>query len=454
MTKEKSPGAGRAVWDLLASVKLAVVVLIVLAIVSILGTILPQGQSPDLYKHEYGQAFAKFILAVRLNNVYASPWYLALLAALAVNLIVCSIERLPKAVKAAFDKPDPESLRVPKLKIRREIISPAKPEEALAQARARAKVLGGMMEADKGGGKTVIFAQSGGWSRLGAYIIHSAILILFAGGLMTGLVGFKGYVNILEGDTIDRIVLKKGREMALDFQVKLNKFTFNKYPDGSPKEWISDLIFIRDGKQVKKASVAVNSPASFGKITFYQSGYGEELGEWIELGLKRGDKEEVSLKVPRKGKVDVPELGRLSLARWSSNIRGIGPGARIKLEPVGGGEAEVFWVISRPPFQMRKSTTETFRLKGFDTLPYTGLQANYDPGVGFLWVGSIIMVLGLLIAFFWSHRRLYIEVCPHSQGTKITLAASTNRNKPALDKFFKDVCQDFQKPEAGKDGNK
>lgn len=456
MTNNKKAGPGRAVWDFLASVKLAVVLLIILAIASILGALpqgyLPQGQAPQVYQQLYGSAGAKFILAVGLDNVYTSPWYLTLLFGLALNLIVCSIERLPKAWKAAFNRPDPNKLRLPKLKTRREIILSSAPDRALDMARTTAKALGGMLEDSPGENKTVVFAQSGGWSRMGAYIIHLSILILFAGGMLTGLVGFKGFVNILEGDSADHIVLKRGQTRELGYTVTLDKFTYEQYPNGTPKIFRSDLTFTRDGKVFKKAAVEVNDPTTVDGITYYMSSYGEDLGQWLDLGLTRAGGVQSVVRLPVDKVVDIKDVGRLSLVNFRSNIRGVGPGAMLKLEKPGAAKPEVFWVITRPPFQMRKNAAEVFSLKDFDTRWYAGLQANYDPGVAFVWIGSILMTLGLIVAFFWSHRRLYIEVCPHSEGARVTLAASANRNKPGLDRYFETVCSQFEElsPKKGK----
>ena len=57
-----------------------------------------------------------------------------------------------------------------------------------------------------------LFSEKGRFSRLGVSITHLSILIILIGGIIGSLYGFKGYVNILEGETIDRILLRsKGR---------------------------------------------------------------------------------------------------------------------------------------------------------------------------------------------------------------------------------------------------
>ncbi|MEJ2691269.1 MAG: cytochrome c biogenesis protein ResB [Deltaproteobacteria bacterium] len=91
------PKTKNGIWRFFASVKLALTVLILLAAVSIIGTLIKQGQEPSYYVQEYGTNLARFFQALDITNMYRSWWFSALLCLFAVNLIVCSIERfLPR----------------------------------------------------------------------------------------------------------------------------------------------------------------------------------------------------------------------------------------------------------------------------------------------------------------------------------------------------------------------
>ncbi len=436
----------RSVWKFLASAKLAIALLVILAVASILGTLLPQGEPASTYFEHFRPAVAKLILAAQLDHLYTSVWYLALLFGLALNLIVCSLDRFPKTWKMIRRSPDPDGLHLPKLSLRREIYTGLSPEAVMEAARRAAKSLGPPVEGKAGANseKTIFFAQSGGWSRLGAYVIHLSLLILFAAGMITGLAGFKGFVTIHEGEAVDALVLKGGREVPLGFTVRLDKFTFERYPNGAPKTYRSDLTFIVDGKEVRKAAVEVNDPVTFGRITFYQSTYGQSLGEWIEIAILPDGGQKRIVRLPMEGETEVPGLGRVSVLGFASNFRNIGPTARLEIKPGDGGKPKTYFVFTREPFQMPRQEGQTLSLAGFDSKYYTGLQANYDPGVGLLWAGSILMLVGLLVAFFWSHRRLWVEVCPHKNGARITLAASANRNRPAMERRFEVICQELE----------
>ncbi|MBW2618596.1 MAG: cytochrome c biogenesis protein ResB [Deltaproteobacteria bacterium] len=435
------PRAGGAVWGFFASVKLAIVLLIILAATAVIGTLLPQGKAAPFYLQHYPVPFAKIILAFQLDSLYSSFWFVGLLLALGANLVVCSLNRLPKVLKKIFTVPRPAELRLPNLKLKAEIISPLPPQAAVTKA---AQELGRLGRVVQGGGdnnseatgQTIFFVQSGRFTRLGAYVIHLSILTFFAAGLTTAIWGFKGFVNIYEGQSADSIVLRRGRVMDLDFQIRLDKFIFETYPGGAPKTYQSNLSFLKNGQVAGQAQVLVNRPATFDRLTFYQASYGQGLGRWLDLVVTFADGTERAVRLKAQGHEHVPGLGLLEIVDFSPNLKGIGPGARLSLTKPEASEAEVFWVISRPPYQMRQGAPEQIRMTGFDGRYYTGLQANYDPGVGFVWIGGILMLLGLGVTFFGNHRRYWLEISPCPEGSRIRLAGKTNRNQPAFERRF------------------
>jgi len=440
MTTNRS-GAGGAIWDFFASVKLAIVLLIILAAAAVIGTLLPQGEAAPFYFQHYPAPLSRLILAFQLDNLYSSYWFVGLLLALGVNLVVCSLKRLPKTLKKVLNPPRPDELRLPNLKLKAEIISPLPPQAAAAKAegelgRLGRVIQGGADDNSEAGGRTVLFVQSGRFTRLGAYVIHLAILTFFAAGLTTAVWGFKGFVNIYEGQSADSIVLRQGRVMDLDFQIRLDKFIFETYPGGAPKTYQSNLSFLKNGQVAGQAQVLVNRPAAFEDLTFYQTSYGQGLGQWLDLVVTFADGTKRTARLKAQGHEHVPRLGRLEIVDFTPNLKGIGPGVRLSLMRPGAEEAEVFWVISRPPYQMRRGAPEQIRMTGFDGRYYTGLQANYDPGVGFVWIGGILMLLGLAVTFFGNHRRYWLEISPCPEGSRIRLAGKANRNQPAFERRF------------------
>ena len=95
MTKKKK----NPVWAFFASVKLALFLLFILAGTSIIGTIIPQNKPAGFYVDQYGQRLADLMQTMAIPDMYNSWWFLSLLGIFSLNLIVCSLERIPNVIR-------------------------------------------------------------------------------------------------------------------------------------------------------------------------------------------------------------------------------------------------------------------------------------------------------------------------------------------------------------------
>ncbi|HDZ84445.1 MAG TPA: hypothetical protein ENH45_04420, partial [Nitrospirae bacterium] len=154
MEKEKKD-IFESIWSLLASVKLAISLLIMLAATSIVGTIVEQNAEPaqniKLLAKFFGDSFAPTVYNIFAKlgfmDMYDSWWFLGLLALFGINLIVCSLERFPKTWKLvqAVQRPMSESV-LKSLPVKKELkikttLSVAKDEFFNALTASRYRVL-------------------------------------------------------------------------------------------------------------------------------------------------------------------------------------------------------------------------------------------------------------------------------------------------------------------------
>src|SRR5512145_502353 len=87
------------VWKFFTSLKLAITVIIILAVGSILGTIVEQNQPLEKYRQVYGDGTIRLFDAAGLFDMYHSWWFLLLLVLFTVNLACCTLDRLPRVVR-------------------------------------------------------------------------------------------------------------------------------------------------------------------------------------------------------------------------------------------------------------------------------------------------------------------------------------------------------------------
>ena len=214
-------------WDFLCSLKLAVITLILLAATSIIGTIIEQNKSPQEYIQKYGEAQYRLFEALNFTDMYHSVWFIGLLWLFSLNLTFCSIKRFPrvwKTVKEPLLIPSEAHYR--SLSNREEIVSSLPADQVVSR-------LSGFLEKKFAKPRAVseederihIYAEKMPWARFGVYVTHASILIIFFGAIIGNTMGYKAYVNIMEGTSVDK-VWPRGGQQPLDpgFSVPCDNF--------------------------------------------------------------------------------------------------------------------------------------------------------------------------------------------------------------------------------------
>ncbi len=435
--------------NFLSSVKLTVVLLIVLAVLSVVGTVIPQQEPAGLYERMYGEGTASLFRSLGFTNMYASPLFVALLGFLGANLVVCSLDRLPKTWKLVRNRPSLNPREYKQMPYRREqFVKLRNPEwrKSLSNVLGR---LGKVQEKEFDGG-IVYFANRTPWVRLGVYVVHSSILLLFVGGIIGAVWGFKGHINILEGETVDHIDVRGRHEpKPLDFQIRCDDFNVEFYDTGAPKEFRSDLTFLEGGKEALSSPLRVNHPVTFGGITFYQSSYGSTLGGEVVFELVDNQTGETyTVKGPASDDFSLPgDQGGFRIIDFQNNLvsRGMSFGPGVFVHLMGTGErTPPFWVLQKfPQLDQRRGGKYTFALKSFQEVYYTGLQANRDPGVALVYLGFILMLIGFPVTFFMSHRMIWLQVGSTGKNLKVILAGTAHRNRLAFSKSMDGLWEEI-----------
>ncbi|MEW5914514.1 MAG: cytochrome c biogenesis protein ResB [Thermodesulfobacteriota bacterium] len=429
----QSSSFGQAIWNFFSSVKLSFSLLLILALTSIAGTLIPQKEAASVYLRAFGEAGWRLVQALGLNDMYHAAWFRLILAALAVNLVICSLNRLPTTFKLM--RRDPEEDLASMRKPRQRFTLPGAPSENLAAAEKALTRVGRVQQGQTPQG-LVLFAQKGAWSRLGVYVVHLSVLVILAGALVGNFLGFAGSVNIEQGQTVDHIILDSRQPKKLDFALRLNKFTISYYPSGMPSEYRSEVTFLKNGQPVKSASLIVNDPAEFQGIDFYQASYGESLN--LKVSYQKGDKT-LEAVLSNQHWRQLPDGAYAAVADYRKSIKMgdkySGPFARIVYQGQQG-ESQSFNAF-KPGAGMPSAGPISFAILGASSVPYSGLQVKYDPGVWFIWVGCTLMVIGFFMAFYFAHRKVWVRLSPTEQGrTRVELAGGTNKNRPGLTRLL------------------
>jgi cytochrome c biogenesis protein len=77
----------------------------------------------------------------------------------------------------------------------------------------------------------------------------------------------------------------------------------------------------------------------------------------------------------------------------------------------------------------------------------TGLQVAKDPGVWTVYIGCFMMLIGLYIAFFLSHRRVWVYISENGEQSSVLISGTSNKNRYGFEKEFASLLDRFQKNE-------
>jgi cytochrome c biogenesis protein len=452
-----------SLWKAFSSIKLTLFLLILLAVASIFGTLIPQQESAMRFAENLSPTLVRILESMQLFDMYHSWWFRFIIGALAVNLIVCSLDRFPSSLKRFRSTPGADREK-PFEDLPEDRSFPVKTafEPASNLVGDLLKKNYGKVERKEKGEATFYFVQKGRLTHFGVYLVHLSVLLILIGGIAGSLFGFQAFVNIPEGEEIDRVFLRKNREAKpLPFAVRCEKFTVEFYPNGTPKEYRSDLVFLANGEALFEGPLQVNHPITFQGITLYQSTYGTLPGNQVRLSLKReGDGQNSFVDAQVNKPFALPgEEGEAAVTAVRSDFMRMGPAVQLEIRPKSGEDVQL-WVFKNhkmieqrfpgiferfPRLNPASFKPYTFFVETMDSKFYTGLQVSRDPGVPLVWAGFVSIIIGLFVTFFLSHRMIWVRLSRRKKGANIALAGMSSKNAVGLEREIGKLMTQLQK---------
>lgn len=304
----------KALYELFSSMRFAITLLTVLAIASIIGTVLKQAEPYNNYIIQFGPFWFEFFRVLGLYDVYHAAWFLVILTFLVTSTSLCIYRNAPgmlREMKSFREHVTEQSLSA--FSHQHQVQHQQAPEELASQAQQYLTGQGFKVKSNPRENGVLLSAKRGAGSRLGYLFAHTAIVLICIGGLIDGNLVFKaqevlglkkietrdipqsqvpeisrlgpnnfsfrGNVEIPEGQNADVVFLNVADGYLvqdLPFVVRLNKFHIEHYSTGQPKLFESDItLFDRKGNKLRDATVAVNKPIFQDGIAIYQASFGD-----------------------------------------------------------------------------------------------------------------------------------------------------------------------------------
>src|SRR5579863_9672237 len=211
----------RKIWQTLGAVKTGVILLILVVILSAAGTLILQrpATEPDEMLRAYSPQVLHLIDRLGLTDVFHAWWFVLLLSMVSLSIIAASVQRFPNAWRffsRPYKSPD-ESFR--KALPTRKLI-PIQDEEAALSVAERV-----MQKAGYGPERIVrednfsLFGERHRISQMAVYIVHASLLLIFLGGNIDALFGWRTFMTLTRGQQLSELRAQNGNARVLPFAI-------------------------------------------------------------------------------------------------------------------------------------------------------------------------------------------------------------------------------------------
>ncbi len=429
---------------LLANLRLAIVLLLAIALFSIAGTVIEQGQPIAFYQANYPEDPALFgflswrvLLMLGLNQVYQTWWFMGLLVLFGSSLVACTFTRQLPALRAArgwkyYQRPSQfEKLACSTtLNIR----SFGALRTALEQRRYR------IFEADN-----TLYARKGLMGRIGPIVVHVSLILILLGAIWGSLTGFMAQELIPSGETfkIEHIVQAgpwAGPNLPQNWSVKVNRFWIDYTPEGKIDQFYSDLsVLDAQGEPVDRQTIHVNKPLTYQGVTLYQADWSVAA---VQVTLNRSPVLQLPMAL-----LPIEGSGRI-WGTWIPTQPDLSAGVSVLARDLQG-TILVYDMTGKLVSTLRRGMATTVNgvtLTLVDVVGSTGLQIKADPGIPLVYLGFGLLMVGVIMSYV-SHSQVWALLDEQS----LYLGGRTNRAQITFEKEFMETVAQVQNQTADTD---
>src|SRR5271165_34486 len=445
-------------WKTIASIKTGVVLLILVVIFSAVGTVVLQRPvtEPEDMQNAYSPQALRFLDALGLTDVFHAWWFVGLMLLVSLSIVAASIERFPNAWRY-FSRP----YKYPDDSFRR-VLHPQKQlpiadeESGLVAAERALHALGFKSERVVREDHFSIFSERNRISEMAVYIVHASLLLIFFGTIVDGIWGWRGTLNLNEGESSNLVEMRDGSTHTLPFAIRCDSAGQENYKDGTPKKWWSKLAVVKDGQDVQKKEIVVNDPLLYRGVRFYQSSYGPN-GKVDQLILEAtpsngsGAKKQIAFALNDTAELDadttlrfvefIPDYAvRDGQVYRRSNQLG-SPAAHLVETSKATGKSFDVWFPQMDEVADNSKAPFLLEPKDLKMGHFTGLQVSHEPGQWGVWSGVVLIGIGLAFVFYVVHMRFWAVPVRDAKTGKLMLwiGGSANRNRDAFEERFNDL---------------
>lgn len=403
-------------FRLLADLRFAISILLLIGFTSIIGTVIEQNQSIETYKINYPLNDKLFeflswdtILKFELDHVYTSWWFTILILLFGISLITCTfLQQLPSLKLARRCQFLRVTRQFRKLKIFTCLTN--FPLNKLLIQLKNGKYSFFQQ-------KNVVYCYKGLIGRIAPIVVHFSMILILCGTIVGSSYGFKAQEIIPKTETFHiQNILNTGQlAVTPKLSARINDFWITYTKQQTIAQFYSDISILNiKGKEVKRKTNFVNRPLIYKGIYYYQT-------DWNILGLRFQNFRNNIFEYPL---INVGNNQNKVWLSWIPTNQTFDEGIIIIIDNLQG-YSSIYDNIGT--FLGNIELNETLNLnklfKFIEIISSTGLQIKTDPGISIIYTGFLFLMISTLMSYI-SYSQIWII----KKNQKIFVGGDTTRS--------------------------
>ena len=403
------------IFRLLADLRFAIFILLLISFCSIAGTIIEQDQSIETYKMNYPLINPVFgfltwdrILQFGLDHVYKTWWFFTLILLFGISLISCTfLQQLPSlkiARRCQFFRTTGQFYR---LKFST-ILNNFSFNKILLRIQENKYSIFQQ--------KNIIYCYKGLIGRIAPIIVHFSMILVLLGTIIGSLFGFKAQEIIPKTETFHiQNILNNGQLTVVPkTSARINDFWITYTKSKTVSQFYSDIsILDNQGNETNRKTISVNYPLISNSVYYYQT-------DWNLIGLRFQNLKNEIIEYPLTNVFSNQSKVWLT---WISSNPALNEGIITIIDNLEG-YCSVYNENGQFLGNIELNETINFKtpLTLLEIISSTGLQIKTDPGIPIIYLGFFFLMVSTLISYI-----TYSQIWIIQKNQQIFIGGNTNR---------------------------
>ncbi len=403
------------IFRFVADLRFSIFLLLLISVFSILGTIIEQDQSLEIYKTNYPLNNPVFgfltwdrIIQFGLDHVYKTWWFFTLIFFFGLSLITCTfLQQLPSlkiARRCQFFRTTGQFYR---LKIFT-TLNNFSFNKILSQIKKNQYSIFQQ--------KNIIYCYKGLIGRIAPILVHFSMILVLLGTIIGSLFGFKAQEIVPKTESFHiQNILNNGQLTIIPkTSARINDFWITYTKNRTVSQFYSDIsVLDYQGNETKRKTISVNHPLFHESIYYYQT-------DWNLIGLRFQNEQNEIIEYPLTNLLTNQSKVWLT---WISNNKSLSDGIIGIIDNLEG-YCSIYDKTGRFLGNIELNETVNFKspLTFVEIISSTGLQIKIDPGIPIIYIGFFFLMLSTLISYI-----TYSQIWIIQKNQKLFIGGTTNR---------------------------